>query len=97
MDIKIGIITLMLAVVIPAAWAQELESDNRAGDAEVAHAITSSRLLMGEQKAEWIESMRKKLTISTRLTGPFGMLQDLDATAIKPREKRSKKERFLKP
>lgn len=95
MDIKIGIITLMLAVVIPAAWAQELESDNRAGDAEVAHAITSSRLLTGEQKAEWIESMRKKLTISTRLTGPFGMLQDLDAKAIKPREKKVEKGAFL--
>ena len=50
----------MLAVVIPAAWAQELESDNLAGDAEVAHVITSSRLLMGEQKTEWIESMREE-------------------------------------
>ena len=65
MDTKISIITLMLAVVTPAAWAQELESDNLAGDAEAAHVTTSSRLLMGEQKTEWIESMREKLAIAT--------------------------------
>ena len=63
----------MLAVVTPAAWAQELESDNLAGDAEAAHVTTSSRLLMGEQKTEWIESMREKLAIANRATGPFGL------------------------
>jgi len=85
----------MLAVAIPAAWAQESESGNLAGDAEVAHVTTSSRLLMGEQKTEWIESMREKIAISTRATGPFGMPQDLDAEAIKPREKKAEKGAFL--
>jgi hypothetical protein len=96
MDTKISIITLMLAVVTLSAWAQESVSDNLAGDVEVAHVTTSSRLLMGEQKKEWIESMREKLAIANRATGPFGLTQDPNAKAVAPREKKAKKGAFLK-
>ena len=85
----------MLAVVMPAALAQELESGNLAEDAEAAHVITSSRLLMGKQKTEWIDSMREKIVIATRATGPFGLTQDPNAKAAKPREKKAKKGAFL--
>jgi hypothetical protein len=56
---------------------------------------TSSRLLMGEQKTEWIESMREKIVIATRATGPFGLTQDPNAKAVKPREQKAKKGAFL--
>ena len=81
----------MLAVVTLSAWAQESESDNLAGDAEVAHVTTSSRLLMGEQKTEWIESMREKLAIANRATGPFGLTQDPNAKAVKASRKEGEK------
>ena len=95
MDTKISIITLLLAVVTLSAWAQEPESDNLAEDAGVAHVTTSSRLLMGEQKTEWIESMREKLAMVNRATGPFGLTQDPNAKALKPREQKVKKGAFL--
>jgi len=85
----------MLAVVTLSAWAQEPESDNLAEDAGVAHVTTSSRLLMGEQKTEWIESMREKLAMVNRATGPFGLTQDPNAKALKPREQKVKKGAFL--
>ncbi|MGB2402185.1 MAG: hypothetical protein ACPIA7_02110 [Akkermansiaceae bacterium] len=57
---------------------------------------TSSRLLIGEQKKmDWVDDIYKRMTISKRSTGPFGMSQDPNATVIKPREKKVEKGAFL--
>lgn len=55
----------------------------------------SSRNLLGDQKAKWIEQMRTKLPMSVQDTGPFGMRQDLRVQVAQKKKVTSKPGVFL--
>lgn len=95
MDTQITAIFYAFVLVMPTAWGQDLnnsETDNQSGNTFVA---VSSSHLIGDEKASWIESMRSKLSIAQRETGPFGLPQDLNAEAVKPEKKKIEKGAFL--
>lgn len=95
MDTKVEIIILMFMVSISTSLAQESKSVDLADEVAVADVTTSSRLLTGQQKTDWVESMSAKLAITARSTGPFGLTQDPNVKPIKPREKKVEKGAFL--
>lgn len=90
-----NIIILILAVLVTSSMGQGVSLDGQADEAAVTYVTTSSRDLAGEEKLAWIDSMRKKLVIASRVTGPFGMAQDPNAMVAKLQEKKVKKGAFL--
>jgi len=95
MDIKVVIMIMSLAAVVPIALAQD-GSWGLSGEAsQAAHVMTSSRLLKGEQKSDWLRGMHDKISISKRPVGPFGLPQDPEAKIAKPQKKEIKKGAFL--
>ena len=100
MDTQVAGILSALALVIPTALAQDLENLKPVDEAGKSIADKSivdvpSRTLIGDEKAEWIETMRKKLPIAQRNVGPFGLPQDPNAEVAKPQKKKMKKGAFL--
>ena len=96
MDTQVTAIFSALVLVLPAAWAQELNEPKTGGPSAEAYVAVSSRSLIGDAKTEWIDSMRAELCVSQREIGPFGLPQDPDAEAVKPEKKKIKKGAFLK-
>ena len=95
MDIKVVIMIMSLAAVVPIALAQD-GSWGLSGEAsQAAHVMTSSRLLKGEQKSDWLRGMHDKISISKRPVGPFGLPQDPEAKISKPQKQEIKKGAFL--
>jgi hypothetical protein len=95
MDTKIKMIVLMSVLFISTSLAQESESVVLADDAEVLEVRTSSRLLIGQKKTDWVDEMRTKMIVANRPTGPFGLTQDPNVKAVKPREQKVEKGAFL--
>ena len=95
MDAKVEIMILLAILSLSTLWAQEAKSVDVAEDAKVLDVITSSRLLIGDEKMEWVDKMCNQMTILKRATGPFGLTQDPNAVVVKPREKKVEKGAFL--
>jgi hypothetical protein len=95
MDTKMKIATATFAAVVMTVCAQDTAPDHTAENTEVAHVATSSRLILGTRKSEWMEGMRERLCIAKRATGPFGLAQDPNVKIAKPREEKVKKGAFL--
>lgn len=96
MDTKVETIILVSMLSFSTSWAQESKSANSAADVVELVDTTSSRSIIGEQKKmDWVDSIQKRMTISKRLTGPFGMLQDPNAAVVKIRKKKVEKGAFL--
>ena len=95
MDIKVISITLSLAVVVPSTLAQDDNGRLYAEGSDAGHVITSSRLLQGERKSEWLKGMHQKISMAKRPIDPFGLPQDPEAKISKPQKQEIKKGAFL--
>jgi len=95
MDTKVAAIFSALVLVLPVAWAQDLNKSKMDDQSGKTFVAVNSRSLIGEAKMEWIESMRSELCVARRDIGPFGLPQDPEADAVKPEKKKIKKGAFL--
>lgn len=95
MDIKVISITLSLAVVVPIALAQDDSGGLYAEGSDAGHVITSSRLLQGDKKSDWLESMQQRISMAERPIDPFGLPQDPEAKISKPLNREVQKGAFL--
>ncbi len=95
MDAKI--ITMMCTTVLSLSisLAQEPHLADQIGEAEETHVVTSSRMLIGQQKEDWLDAMSQKVVVAKRVTGPFGMTQDPNIKITKLREQKVEKGAFL--
>ena len=95
MDTQVAIIFSALALFMTVAWGEDLNKSNTGDQSDDTFLAVSSSKLIGEEKTTWIESMRSKLSMAQRETGPFGFPQDPGAEAVKPKRGKIDKGAFL--
>ena len=95
MDTQVAIIFSALALFTTVAWGEDLNKSKTGDQSGETFLVVSSSKLIGEEKTTWIDSMRNKLSMAQRETGPFGLPQDPGAEAAKPKREKIEKGAFL--
>lgn len=73
---------ILLTILSPLALSAQ-EEPPVTNEVSESFAEQRSALMYGKQRDEWIKSMKAKLPIATRQTGPFGLPQEVNEI-IKP-------------